>query len=157
MTLVHAAIGLGEALITGMVVRFILLTRPDLLDDGRKPALSAGSKWREVALAGLAVSMAVAIFLAPMASSNPDGLEYVGGEKVQFLPPEGSAPMPKLPAPIPDYEFPGLSRSRSAATAAAGVLGTLVVFGVGLALARTFAGGKPDPTRGWEGIAADAI
>src|SRR3954451_19721732 len=32
MALVHAAIGLGEALITGLVVRFILLTRPDLID-----------------------------------------------------------------------------------------------------------------------------
>src|SRR3954471_1026638 len=32
MALVHAAIGLGEALITGLVVRFILLTRPDLIN-----------------------------------------------------------------------------------------------------------------------------
>ena len=31
MTLVHAVIGIGEAIITGLVVRFILLTRPDLI------------------------------------------------------------------------------------------------------------------------------
>src|SRR5262245_48804337 len=31
MALVHAAIGIGEAVITGLVVRFILLTRPDLI------------------------------------------------------------------------------------------------------------------------------
>ncbi len=32
MALVHAVIGLGEAIITGLVVRFILLTRPDLIE-----------------------------------------------------------------------------------------------------------------------------
>jgi cobalt/nickel transport system permease protein len=157
MTLVHAAIGLGEAIITGMVVRFLLLTRPDLLDDGSKPAESAASRWGGIAVAGLGISLAVAIFLAPMASANPDGLEYVGGEKVPFLPTEGSAPTPTIPAPILDYEMPGLSRSPSVATAAAGVVGTLVVFGVGFVLARTFAGGKPSAVdRAWEGIAADA-
>jgi cobalt/nickel transport system permease protein len=31
MTLVHAGIGLGEAIITGLVVRFLLLLRPDLI------------------------------------------------------------------------------------------------------------------------------
>src|SRR4051812_48876980 len=31
MGLVHAGIGLGEALITGLVLRFVLLTRPDLV------------------------------------------------------------------------------------------------------------------------------
>src|SRR3954471_24465754 len=31
MALVHAGIGLGEALITGLVLRFVLLTRPDLV------------------------------------------------------------------------------------------------------------------------------
>src|SRR3954452_7107964 len=31
LALVHAAIGLGEALITGLVLRFVLLTRPDLV------------------------------------------------------------------------------------------------------------------------------
>src|SRR5262249_47920967 len=31
MGLVHAGIGLGEALVTGLVLRFILLTRPDLV------------------------------------------------------------------------------------------------------------------------------
>ena len=155
MTLVHAAIGVGEALITGMVVRFLLLTRPDLLDDGSKPEVSAGSRRGGIALAALGISLAVAIFLAPMASGYPDGLEFVGGEKVKFLPTEGRGPAPKVPAPIPDYEMPGLSRYKSAATAASGVVGTFVVFGVGLMLARSFAGGKS--VRGLEGIAPDAF
>jgi cobalt/nickel transport system permease protein len=156
MTLVHAAIGLGEALITGMVVRFILLTRPDLLDDMAKPEHSAGSRRGGIALATLGVSLAVATFLAPMASGYPDGLEFVGSKKAQFLPPEGREPAPKIPAPIPDYEMPGLLRYRSLATAASGVVGTLVVFGVGLVLARSLAGDKPS-VRGLEGIAPDAL
>ena len=32
MALVHAAIGLGEAIITGLVVRFLLVRRPDLFE-----------------------------------------------------------------------------------------------------------------------------
>ena len=33
MALVHTGIGLGEAIITGMVLRFVLLVRPDLIDE----------------------------------------------------------------------------------------------------------------------------
>ena len=157
MALVHAAIGVGEALITGMVVRFILLTRPDLIDDASKPGTSTGSRWGGVALAGLGISLAVAIFVAPFASEYPDGLEFVGGEKVKFLPAGGPEAAPRLPAPIPDYEMPGLSRYKSAATAAAGVIGTVVVFGVGLGLARSFSGRGAGSARGLEGIAPDAI
>jgi cobalt/nickel transport system permease protein len=158
MTLVHAAIGLGEALITGMVVRFILLTRPDLIDDGSEPEGSLATRWSGVAVAGLGISLAVAIFLAPFASESPDGLEWVGSQKVKFLPPERQKPAPAIASPIPDYEFPALSRYKKLATAAAGVIGTVVVFGVGLGLGRTFAGDKPRTSfRGLEGIAPDAL
>ena len=43
ITLIHAAIGLGEAVITGLVVRFVLLTRPDLVYD---PAARGGPRGR---------------------------------------------------------------------------------------------------------------
>jgi cobalt/nickel transport system permease protein len=157
MTLIHTALGLGEALITGMVVRFILLTRPDLLDDGAKPDPTPASRWGGVAVAGLGISLAVAIFLAPFASESPDGLDFVVTQKVKALPPGGQEPSPAIPAPIPDYEFPGLSRYKKLATSAAGLIGTLVVFGVGLGLGRTLARDKPRSFRGLEGIAPDAI
>ena len=68
------------------------------------------------------------------ASEHPDGLEYVG-QKLGFLT-EASAPV--LSAPIPDYQLPvlgvGTSTALAIATAVAGVVGTLVVFGVGLGL-----------------------
>ncbi len=157
MTLVHSGVGIGEALITGLVVRFLLLTRPDLLDDpeGEVPR-PIGARWARVAGAGLGISLAVAIFLAPLASEAPDGLEYVGQQKGKFLPPEG--PDPVRPAPIEGYRMPGLSGYNPAlATAASGLVGTLVVFGVGLSLARSVASGGPGSSGEAKGIgAADA-
>jgi cobalt/nickel transport system permease protein len=139
MALVHAGIGLGEALITGMVIRFILLTRPDLIYDPKSEPGSSSGRWSQVLVGGLAIALAIAIFLAPFASGYDDGLEWVGG-KLGFL---KEAP-PIIPAPIPDYkpELPGLTHPKLA-TAIAGLVGTLVVFGVGFGLARGVARGRP--------------
>ncbi len=147
MALVHAAIGVGEAVITGLVVRFILLTRPDLVYEPKNAAPSRGERWGQVAVAGLAIALAVAVFLAPFASETPDGLEYVG-ERLGFL--RGEHPT-LAPALISEYQLPVLGRNHvKIATAAAGLVGTLVVFGIGLGLARIFS------RRGPEGVAADA-
>jgi cobalt/nickel transport system permease protein len=134
MALVHAAIGLGEALITGMVLRFVLLVRPDLIHDYDAPQVSRGLHWGQVGLAGLGIALVVAVFLSPLASSSPDGLEWVG-TKIGFL--KDSAPS-LVAAPIADYEMPGLKRFGGIATAVAGALGTFVVFGVAFILARIF-------------------
>jgi cobalt/nickel transport system permease protein len=136
MALVHAAIGVGEAIITGVVVRFLLLRRPDLFeaaDEGAaKPA--AGKRWMLTAFAGLGIAMAVAVFLAPFASDQPDGLEFVG-EKFGFL--TEAPPVSPLPAPMPDYQLPlpGVEHVKLA-TAVAGLVGTAVVFCVAWGLAR---------------------
>jgi cobalt/nickel transport system permease protein len=156
MALVHSAIGLGEALITGLVLRFVLLTRPDLvyqpeklepagdLDEGGR-ALHLGG----IALAGLAIALAVCVFLAPFASAHPDGLEWVG-DRLGFLNKAGPTPT-LVPAPIPDYQLPLFGSNHvKAATAVAGLVGTLVVFGVGLALARVFS------RRGSDGVSPHA-
>lgn len=143
MTLVHAAVGVGEALITGLVLRFLLLTRPDLIHDPEPASPSRAIRWGQVAAAGLVVALAVAVFLGPLALlwDRPDGLEYV---MAKLSLGEGSAS--PLPSPIPDYQMPGLQHVQ-AATAAAGLVGTLVVFGLGLALARAFARGAPEGAR----------
>jgi hypothetical protein len=79
------------------------------------------------------VALAVAMFLAPFASGHPDGLEFVLGEKLGLLKAE---PPPALPVPIPDYELKVLGPDAlGVATAAAGVVGTLVVFAVAALLA----------------------
>ncbi len=134
MILVHAAIGVGEALITGCVLRFVLLARPDLLEAepaAGAPGTSPRTRYIQTAFAGLAVSLAVALFLAPLASQQKDGLEWVGEEKLGITPASSSI----VKAPFPDYQFPYLAH----ASALAGVVGTLAVFGLGLGLARVFA------------------
>ncbi|HMB08338.1 MAG TPA: energy-coupling factor ABC transporter permease [Isosphaeraceae bacterium] len=146
MGLVHAAIGLGEAVITGLVLRFVLLTRPDLVYE--EEAIGGASvprslRWGQVAVAGLGIALAVAAFLAPFASAHPDGLEYVGA-KLGFL---GGEATTSVPAPFPDYELALFGAEYvKLATALAGVVGTLVVFGVGLGLARIFSRRGPEGT-----------
>ena len=79
-------------------------------------------------MGGLAIALAVAVFLGPFASVQPDGLEFVG-EKLGFL---KEAP---VRAVMLDYQFPGLANVRLA-TAVAGLIGTLAVFGLGWAMSR---------------------
>ncbi len=137
MALVHAGIGLGEALITGAVLRFLLLMRPDLIEQAASSDSSLVRRWGQVLVGGLAIAVAVAVFLAPFASEHDDGLEWVGG-KLGFLKEES----PVLTAPIPDYKLPGVPYVK-AATAVAGLVGTVVVFGVGFVLARVFSRRSP--------------
>ena len=142
MALVHAIIGLGEALITGAVVRFLLVRRPDLFDE---PDLSgeryyAAKNWGQSMIGGLAVALAIAVFLAPFAYDRPDGLSYVG-EKLGFL---REDPSPEIPAPLPDYQLPIAGAAHvKIATAAAGLVGTLVVFSIAWVMARILPRPKP--------------
>jgi cobalt/nickel transport system permease protein len=155
LALVHAVIGLGEALITGLVLRFVLLTRPDLIegtDEAAEPdrgPVSSG-RWLTTPLAGLGIALAVAVFLSPFASEFPDGLEFVG-ERLGFL--TGDLPAGPIPAPMREYQFPlpGLEYVK-AATAVAGLVGTLVVFALSWSFARVFVVAGPGPER----ITADA-
>jgi cobalt/nickel transport system permease protein len=119
---VHAIIGIGEGLITVAALGFILRTRPDLLD--ARPA-SSGRGW---ALAGVSVALAVVLF-APLASSDPDGLERVA-EDLGFIETATEAPFNILP----DYTIPFLGDG-PLSTIAAGVAGVLVVVCVALAVA----------------------
>ena len=128
MLLVHSIIGVGESLITGVVVAFLLRVRPDMIYNAPS---SCGSelRWRHVAVAGLSVALIVAFFLSPLASAAPDGLEHVTG------PLAGAEVASALPTPMPDYLVPGLGNIWLA-TSLAGVLGSLVVFALAWILAR---------------------
>jgi cobalt/nickel transport system permease protein len=121
---VHALIGIGEGLITVGALAFVAATRPDLLKLGE--ARSRGS--RAIAVGGLAIALALAV-LSPIASANPDGLDWVAKQQ-NFL---GQAQGPQFTL-IPNYVFPGID-SPALATIVAGVLGTLIVFGVAMAVA----------------------
>lgn len=77
----------------------------------------------------LAAAGLVALLLAPVASSWPDGLERVA-EDHGFI----ARAITLLRAPIPDYILPGVPGS--AATALAGLLGVAVTFFVVWGLTR---------------------
>ena len=135
MALVHAGIGLGESLITGAVLRFVLAMRPDLVEQAGLADSSVAKRWMQVLVGGVGIAIAVAVFLAPFASEHADGLEWVGG-KLGFLKEES----PVFTAFIPDYQLqlPGI-RHVKAATAVAGLVGTLAVCLVGCIFAGVFA------------------
>lgn len=82
--------------------------------------------------AALAVSILLAILLAPWASSDPDGLEKVADDLAFQSKVESEQPAWEA-APLPDYETPGVQGSMS--TAVAGVLGTVATFGAAFGVA----------------------
>lgn len=123
---IHLVIGLGEGLITVGALAFLYYTRPDLLKIGEAKPAGSG-----IWLAGLVIAVAIAI-ASPLASSFPDGLEWVA-EQQGFLTNAQEAPYQI----IPDYVFPGIT-NEALATIVAGIVGTLLVGGMafGIAYAR---------------------
>jgi hypothetical protein len=79
----------------------------------------------------LAVAIGLSTAVSPYASSSPDGLEKVAGDKA-FLD-EGRLHSLQEQSPVPDYAFPGIDNPRLA-TGLAGFAGTLLVFGAGYGL-----------------------
>jgi cobalt/nickel transport system permease protein len=130
MTLVHAVIGLVEAVITGLVVRFLLLRRPDLFErhDATQRDSRGPRRWGQTIVGGLGIALAVAVLLGPFASEQPDGLEFV-------LEKQGLLNESPVHAAMADYQFPGLNQV-GLATAVAGLIGTLAVFGLGWGMSR---------------------
>ena len=125
MGAIHALIGIGEGLITVGALVFVFAARKDLLKIGEpKPASDKG-----VLIGGGIVALVLAV-LSPLASSNPDGLEWVA-EEHGFLETAQEA----LYNVIPDYAMPGIS-DPALATIAAGIVGVVIVFGVAYGIAR---------------------
>jgi len=84
-------------------------------------------------IAGLAVSIVLAVVISPHASTLPDGLEWVAKMRGFFhLGEKWSA---WKWSPIHDYHLPGI-KNEGISTALAGLFGTLVVFGMGYLIAR---------------------
>jgi len=119
---VHALIGVGEAIISSLVVASVLRFRPELLEDAGHTAL--GARPRNTAVfAGLGLSIAIAALLAPIADAAPDGFSRV----TQALGLHASES--PLLAPLAQYGIPSLV-SGVLATVLAGCLGTLALFGL---------------------------
>jgi cobalt/nickel transport system permease protein len=123
---IHALIGIGEGLITFGALAFLYASRRDLIVRGEKQKTGGVLVW----VAGLIIAIGLAI-ASPLASSHPDGLEWVA-EQNGFLE-NARGPLFNF---IPDYVFPGIS-NEALATIVAGIIGTLLVFGVALGIGYT--------------------
>jgi len=123
---IHALIGIGEGLITVGALAFLYSARRDLLMQSNDQAVPKGGAAVWVFGLGIALSL---VILSPLASSHPDGLEWIAEQK-GFLD-TAQAPLYRL---IPDYVFPGIS-NEALATIVAGILGALMVFGVAFGVA----------------------
>lgn len=127
---IHMLIGAGEAIITALVLVAVGRLRPELL--ARSPG-SAGSRYAEFAVYGTLLALGLALFVAPAASSWPDGLERVAAT-LGFE--NRAAEAPALAVPFGDYQIPGIG-STAGATAAAGFVGTIAAFALAALLARS--------------------
>ena len=129
MTGVHALIGLGEGLITALVLTAISATRPELIERNAHPLNLRDI--RAFIVYGLVVIIGLIVFVAPFASSLPDGLEKVA-MRLGF----GSKAVRQtfVSVPFTDYKLPGIS-SVSISTIAAGFIGMLLVFVMSVILA----------------------
>lgn len=117
MAAIHALIGIGEGLITAGALAFVLAARPDLLQATRSGPVSN----KVVVGVGALISL-VLVFLSPLASSHPDGLEWVAEQK-GFL----HLALDPIIRLIPDYEVSGIDNP-AVATIAAGMIGIVIVF-----------------------------
>lgn len=118
---IHALIGIVEGLITMGAVAFLSTVRRELMAE--RPVAGQVPLW----MAGLALTLILTL-MAPIASSDPDGLERVA-EDLGFI----QAARPSVFSLLPDYVIPGLP-NESLATILAGILGTLLAFGLVMVL-----------------------
>lgn len=127
---VHMLVGLGEAVITTLVVAAVARVRPELLE-GTGPANGA-TRYADLAAYGVLLSLGLVIFVAPFASGWPDGLQRVAAVLGFAARPAAAA---ALAAPLSNYAVPGLRDARFSTTVA-GSAGTLIAFALAYLLAR---------------------
>jgi cobalt/nickel transport system permease protein len=126
MAAIHALIGIGEALITLGAISLVYVARRDLLKIGQPAPSGSTAVW----IGGGLLAM-ILVVLSPLASTNPDGLEWVA-EQAGFI---ETARDPTFTI-IPDYTYPGVS-NEATATILAGVFGIFIVLIVAVAIAYT--------------------
>ncbi|MBE0447013.1 MAG: energy-coupling factor ABC transporter permease [Actinobacteria bacterium] len=128
----HLLIGIGEGIITAVTIGYVTRVRSDLVND------IAGLDWRSLIVLAGVVSF-LALFLSPLASSLPDGLERAAYDLGIIK--KGTSLFTAL---IPDYAMPGV-KSGWLATGIASLIGisvtVLIGYGVAIITRRRSAGG----------------
>lgn len=146
MTGVHALIGIGEGLISLAVVGAVMASRPDLVEGARIVGIDvAGGETRlggraiwSFVVAGVVAALVLVMFVAPNASSSPDGLEKVAIDQ-GF---EGLAEEHPIGGPLADYGVSGI-KNETLGTILAGAVGMVVTFGLGMIAAGTIRRRRP--------------
>ncbi len=137
MVNIHMLIGLGEALITSLVVAAIGRTRPELL--ARQPSADPAISSSGLMIYGVLLIAGLLLFVSPFASRWPDGLQAVASA-LGF---DQKALAPSLPlTPMPDYRVMGIP-SAPMATVVAGGAGAVLVFILAWGTARAMIPGHP--------------
>ena len=146
MAVAHAVIGIGEALIAAAVLAAVVAARPDIVPewadlDRKSPGaarLRRGA-W-SLAAAGAAVAVLLAVFGSPLASGAPDAME-------KLAPAQDAAAAEQKDRPLwsgaffTDYKVRGVA-SEKVSTSLAGLIGTVLVFGLGFAVIRALGSGS---------------
>lgn len=127
MAIVHALLGLIEAVITVGALAFIYSTRRDLLAIGESAPAQTSASWVVI---GLTIALGLAA-LSPFASPDPDGLEKVATQ-YDFLD-KATTPLYNL---LPDYTLPFIPNETVGGILAV-AFGTLIVFGLAFFIGRT--------------------
>jgi cobalt/nickel transport system permease protein len=139
MLVSHVAIGLLEAALTGAILVTLLRFRPDLVaavdDTGTAPRPFVS------ALGLLIVAAAVAAFVAPFASTLPDGLQK-SAETLGFA----SRARAVVPGVWPGYRLPW-PRLAAIAPAVTGVIGVAAAATLAFAISRSLSTGSGDAHR----------
>ena len=130
---IHMLIGIGEGVITALVLASIGATRPELLLRPASAEVPSARPYRSILVFGFIAAMGLALFVSPFACPWPDGLDKAA-ETLGFK--DKEAEQRAIPAPVTDYKMPGIG-SDAVATSIAGAVGTVVVFGGAWLLARS--------------------
>jgi cobalt ECF transporter T component CbiQ/cobalamin biosynthesis protein CbiM len=135
----HTLIGIGEGVLTALVVSAVMETRPDLVHGAPSGGESSRRISTRTTLAwGLVVTALFAVVVSQFASSNPDGLEFVA-EREGFA--DRAVSSPAEASPLADYGS-GLTGTDTVDTAIAGLVGIAVVLLVAFLLFRLLRRGE---------------
>jgi cobalt/nickel transport system permease protein len=125
MGAIHALIGIGEGLITTGALAFLFAARKELV----KNSNANGDENKGILIGGGLIVLVLAV-LSPLASTHPDGLEWVA-RQAGFLN-QAKAALVQI---IPNYLMPGIANP-ALATIAAALLGAVIVFSLAFGVAR---------------------